>query len=296
MAYPNWDEQTMRKRTHRRLLMLSGLAVILWIALIGWIFWWLPLPDQPAAANPAKLTDFLAALTIVAVLIERVLETGFRIVQGVWRPAVAYYSHGMRWLKATEMEEAEAREWLQNVSTFYNNLRSAYNRRLRDLLAGTLKIDPLAPVPEQTFAHMDDLKKEAEFRLDAAKAMVDDAQQHLDEAENKLDSMMCHPRYRGAKAVVAIIVGPLIGRDAGRDRPLVDAGRRRADRRAAAHGYFCDRPGVGHQFAARPRGDHQCRRIDQSDWGRWQRRRRPIDLKRVSGRNVSQAIQRSSLK
>jgi hypothetical protein len=211
MAYPNWDEQTMRKRTHRRLLVLSGLAVIMWIALIGWIFWWLPLPDQSAAANPAKLTDFLAALTIVAVLIERVLETGFRIVQGVWRPAVAYYSHGMRWLRATEIEEAEAREWLQNVSTFYNNLRSAYNRRLRDLLAGTLKIDPLAPVPEETFVHMDDLKKEAEFRLDAAKAMVDDAQQHLDEAENKLDSMMCHPRYRGAKAVVAIIVGPLIG-------------------------------------------------------------------------------------
>jgi hypothetical protein len=211
MAYPNWDEQTMRKRTHRRLLMLSGLAVMLWIALIGWIFWWLLLPDQPAAANPAKLTDLLAALTIVAVLIERVLETGFRIVQGVWRPAVAYYSHGMRWLKATETEESEAREWLQNVSTFYNNLRSAYNRRLRDLLAGTLKIDPLTPVPEQTFTHMDDLKKEAEFRLDAAKAMVDDAQQHLDEAENKLDSMMCHPRYRGAKAVVAIIVGPLLG-------------------------------------------------------------------------------------
>jgi hypothetical protein len=211
MAYPNWDEQTMRKRTHRRLLMLSGLAAILWIALIGWIFWLLPLPDQPAAANPARLTDILAALAIVAILIERVLETAFRIVQGVWRPAVAYYSHGMRWLKATETEEAEAREWLQNVSTFYNTLRSAYNRRLRDLLAGTLKIDPLAPVPEQAFTHMDDLKKESEFRLHAAKAMVDDAQQHLDEAENKLDSMMCHPRYRGAKAVVAIIVGPLLG-------------------------------------------------------------------------------------
>ena len=211
MAYPNWDEQTMCKRTHRRLLMLSGLAVILWIALIGWIFAVLPLPDQPAAANPAKLTDIQAALTIVAVLIERVLETGFRIVQGVWHPAVAYYSHGMRWLKATETEEAEAHEWLQNVSTFYNAVRSAYNRRLRDLLAGALKIDPLAPVPEQAFIHMDDLKKEAELRLDAAKAMVDDAQLHLDEAETKLDSMMLHPRYRGAKAVVAIIVRPLLG-------------------------------------------------------------------------------------
>ena len=211
MAYPNWDEQTMCKRTHRRLLMLSGLAVILWIALIGWIFAVLPLPDQPAAVNPAKLTDILAAQTIVAVLIERVLETGFRIVQGVWHPAVAYYSHGMRWLKATETEEAEAHEWLQNVSTFYNAVRSAYNRRLRDLLAGALKIDPLAPVPEQAFIHMDDLKKEAELRLDAAKAMVDDAQLHLDEAETKLDSMMLHPRYRGAKAVVAIIVRPLLG-------------------------------------------------------------------------------------
>lgn len=26
MAYPNWDEQTMRKRTHWRLLALGGLA------------------------------------------------------------------------------------------------------------------------------------------------------------------------------------------------------------------------------------------------------------------------------
>jgi hypothetical protein len=208
--YPNWEEKSMRRTTRRWLFVLSGLAIVLWIALVIWIFWLIPLPDQPTAANPAKLTDLLAALTIVAVLIERVLETAFRIVQGTWRTAVAYYSHGLRWLKAAEIEEAEAREWLQNISTFYNAIRADYNQRLRDLLAAQITAQPTA-MPDQTYTTMAAFQQEAESKLHAAKTVVADAQQHLDEAEEKLDSMLIHPRYRGVKAVVAIILGPLLG-------------------------------------------------------------------------------------
>ena len=133
--YPFWDEKAMRKQTQVVLFVLSTFAMLLWIALAIWIFWLAPLPDRTAPASQAALADLLATLTIVAVLIERVLETLFRIVQGSWPQAVAYYSHGFRWLKAALTEEAEAREWLQNVSTFYNTTRSVQNRRLRELLA-----------------------------------------------------------------------------------------------------------------------------------------------------------------
>jgi len=209
--YPNWEEKAMRRKTRRYLLALGGLATVLWIALVIWIFWLIPLPDQPAATNPAKWTDLVAMLTIVAVLIERVLETAFRIVQGTWRTAVAYYSHGLRWLKSAEVEEAEAREWLQNISRFFGATRSDYNRRVRNLLATQLNERPTEALSDETYASMEVLQKEAELKLHAAKTMVADAQQHLDEAEDKLDSMMLHPRYRGIKAIIAIIVGPLLG-------------------------------------------------------------------------------------
>lgn len=208
--YPNWEEKPMRQRTQRRLYVLGALAIVAWAALLIWIFRIIPLPDQPTAA-PAALADLLAALTIVAVLIERVLETSFRIVEGMWHTGVAYFSHGLRWLRAAEVEEAEAREWLQNISTFYNARRVDYNRRLRDLLASQTAGAPADVVPADPFAVMESFQKEAELKLHAAKSMVDDAQKHLDEAEAKLDAMVLHPRYRGAKAVVAIIVGPLLG-------------------------------------------------------------------------------------
>jgi hypothetical protein len=209
--YPNWEEKPMRRKTQRYLFALGVLAIVLWIALVIWIFWLVPLPDQPAAASPANWADLLAALTIIAVLIERVLETGFRIVQGTWRTAVAYYSHGFRWLRAAEVEEAEAREWLQNISVFFGATRSDYNRRLRGLLAAEIDGRPTEAMPDQTYASIEALQKEAELKLHAAKTMVATAQQHLDEAEEKLDAMTQHPRYRGTKAIVAIIVGPLLG-------------------------------------------------------------------------------------
>jgi hypothetical protein len=209
--YPNWEEKPMRQKTQRYLFALGALAIVSWIALVIWIFWLVPLPDQPAAPNPGKWTDLVATLTIVAVLIERVLETAFRIVQGTWRTAVAYYSHGFRWLKAAEVEEAEAREWLQNISAFFGATRSDYNRRLRDLLAAHIDGRPTEAMPDQTYTSLEALQKEAELKLHTTKTMVADAQQHLDEAEEKLDAMMLHPRYRGVKAVIAIIVGPLLG-------------------------------------------------------------------------------------
>ncbi len=207
--YPNWEEKPMRQKTRRRLFALGFMAIVAWIGLVIWIFWLIPLPDR-SGATAAKLADLLAALTIVAVLIERVLETLFRIVEGTWHTGVAYFSHGLRWLKATEVEESEAREWVQNISTFYNSLRVDYNQRMRDLLAAQVTA-PAAATFDQTFATMEAFQQEAEAKLHAAKTMVDDAQTHLDEAETKLDAMMLHPRYRGVKAVVAIIVGPLLG-------------------------------------------------------------------------------------
>jgi hypothetical protein len=117
----------------------------------------------------------------------------------------------LRWLRAAEVEEAEAREWLQNISTFHNTLRVDYNRRLRDLLARQTAEPAVDEAPADPFTVMASFQKEAELKLHAAQAMVNDAQQHLDEAEAKLDAMTLHPRYRGVKAVVAIIVGPLLG-------------------------------------------------------------------------------------
>lgn len=209
--YPGWEEKVMRRITQRRLIALGLLILLLWIALVAWIFWLAPLPDRAEPIPQTELASLLATLTIVAVLIERVLETLFRIVQGSWPQGVAYYSHGLRWLKATLQEEAEAREWLQNVSTFYNRTRETYNQQLRDLLAKFADDEALTAAPEQAYAALDALKQEADLKLRMLKTMVDEAAQRLDEAETKFDAMMAHPRYRGVKAIIAIILGPLLG-------------------------------------------------------------------------------------
>ncbi len=206
--YPAWEEKDIRRITRRRLIALGVLIGVLWMILVIWIFWLAPVPDRLAPVSQTALADLLATLTIVAVLIERVLETLFRIMQGSWPQSVAYFSHGFRWLKSTLVEEAEAREWLQNVSTFYNATRAAQNERVRAVLAGLVA---KSATVSQLNAEMEALKQEADAQACVFKAMVDDAQQRLDEAEAKFDSMMSHPRYRGVKASIAIIVGPLLG-------------------------------------------------------------------------------------
>ena len=87
--YPTGKKSPCARRPGGACSRWAILAIVLWIVLVIWIFRLIPLPDQ-SAAYPAKLTDLLAALTIVAVLIERVLETLFRIVEGTWRTAVTY--------------------------------------------------------------------------------------------------------------------------------------------------------------------------------------------------------------
>ncbi len=124
--YPVWAEKNMRRITLRHLIALGALIAVLWLMLVIWIFWLAPVSDRAAPISQSTLAALLATLTIVAVLIERVLETLFRIMQGSWPQSVAYFSHGFRWLKSTLVEEAEAREWLQMGTRITQRRRSVH--------------------------------------------------------------------------------------------------------------------------------------------------------------------------
>jgi hypothetical protein len=48
---PDWEEKPMRQQTRRRLFALGLMASTLWIALLIWIFWLIPMPEQSTAAQ-----------------------------------------------------------------------------------------------------------------------------------------------------------------------------------------------------------------------------------------------------
>jgi len=72
----------------------------------------------------------LAPVIAGAAGVERLLETVFNTLEGAWRTLIAYLGYGMRWLKSTETEVAEARNWLQNMGAIYNGSVAANNQQL----------------------------------------------------------------------------------------------------------------------------------------------------------------------
>lgn len=212
-ARPVWDERWMWLRTRRLFIGLVTAVGVLWLGLLGWVLFVAQIVNASAQPLPvgADLFVVLAPVIAAAAGVERLLESTFNTVESVWRTVVAYLGYGMRWLKSAETEVDEARQWLQSAGAIYNGTLAMYNEKMKQLLKDANLADAMLALPDQIAAQLDAWKKEADEKTAAAKQLLQDAQQRLDEAEKKLSSLTDSPDYKSAKAAASVVLGLMIG-------------------------------------------------------------------------------------
>ena len=118
-------------------------------------------------------------------------------------PGVAYIGYGMRWLKRAETEVADARQWMQNIGTAYNDLRSKYLNEMNQLMQ--------QPVLEQLASQLEDLKQKADRETANLQVMLAEAEARVAQAETKLSQASDSPDYRNAKAAASVVLGLMLG-------------------------------------------------------------------------------------
>lgn len=189
---PAWSEQSKFVTTRRWFFALVAAVVSLWLALIGWVFFSsstaLSAQALPVGAN---LLDVLAPLFIASAAIERFLETLFNIIESSWHTLIAYFGRGLRWLKSVEAEVERSRQWLADVSNFYN---AELNH---------LGIDPATASSQATVAAMQ--------RLNSLEAMLTAARERLSAAEQQLSDLTTASNYKSAKATATTVLGLMLG-------------------------------------------------------------------------------------
>lgn len=212
-AAPVWDEKWMWQRTRRLFMGLVTVVVVLWLALLGWVLFVAQIANAPAQPLPvgADLFVVLAPVIAAAAGVERLLESTFNTIEGVWRTVVAYLGYGMRWLKSAETEVDEARQWLQSASAIYNGTLATYNEKMKQLLADANLSGDVLALPDRIATQLEAWKKEADEKTTAAKQLLQDAQKRLDDAEKKLASLTDSPDYKSAKAAASVVLGLMIG-------------------------------------------------------------------------------------
>ncbi len=212
-AKPMWDERQMWLRTRKLFVALVSAVAVVSIGLIGWVIFFADVTDAVAGVLPvgADLAVVLAPVLAAAAGVERLLETIFNTIESVWRTAVAYLGYGMRWLKSTETEVDEARQWLQSAGAVYNGTLALYNEKMRQILKDMNVATNVVSLPDQVVAQLDAWKKEADEKTAIAKTLLQDAQRRLDEAEKKLASLTDSAEYKSAKSTASIILGLMIG-------------------------------------------------------------------------------------
>jgi hypothetical protein len=212
-AAPAWDEKWMWQRTRRLFMGLVTAVVVLWLALLIWVLFVAQIANAAAQPLPvgADLFVVLAPVIAAAAGVERLLESTFNTIEGVWRTVVAYLGYGMRWLKSAETEVDEARQWLQSAGAIYNGTLATYNEKMKQLLADANLSGDVLALPERIATQLEAWKKEADEKTTAAKQLLQDAQKRLDDAEKKLASLTDSPDYKSAKAAASVVLGLMIG-------------------------------------------------------------------------------------
>jgi hypothetical protein len=190
---PTWDEGDKRRAMKRWFTILIVVVVGIWLALIGYVLIIAPIvnADIKELTAGASLTLILAPILAAAAGVERMLESFFNVVEGGWKSMIAYLGRGLRWLKNAEIEVIDARQWLADVST-------VYNQKMREL-----QIDPKLPV--------DSLTADLQARIAAADTLRAMAEQRLTDAEKTLSQVTASDGYRSAKAAASIVLGLMLG-------------------------------------------------------------------------------------
>ena len=186
---PTWDEGAKRRQMRYMLIGISTLVFAAWVAILYWVI------ASPSAAEATaiagnNLTIILAPVLAAATGVERSLETFFNIIENSFKAMVAYLGKGLRWLKNSEIEVQQARQWLAGVSTRYAEEMQ------------TLQINGQS---------IRQLTSEAQEKIATASAMMQLAQQRLEAAEANLSDLSNSDGYRGVKAAASVVLGLMLG-------------------------------------------------------------------------------------
>ncbi len=189
---PQWDEGKKRSQMKFILYGIVTLVVAVWVAIIYWV---LSIPEEQlqkaTAIAGSSLVITLAPVLAAATGVERSLETVFNIIENSFKTMVAYLGRGLRWLKNSEIEVKQARQWLADVSTRYAEEMQAIQ------ITGQSSVEQLT--------------SEAQAKMAAANAMLRLAQARLQAAEDNLSDASASDGYRGVKAAASIILGLMLG-------------------------------------------------------------------------------------
>jgi hypothetical protein len=211
---PSWKPEEKRPETKRILAVIVSLNVVIVALVLYWIIVQ-PVSEAKVQAWPlgTQLAVMLAPVLAATAGIERFLETLFGIIEGNWRTLVAYLGRGLRWLHNAETEVENARQWLSDASAIYA-------KHLSSLSFGQLEADAkatntTATAPPSGTAQMVALDQKiaslADERLNAAKAVMEKAEQRLKAAEDQLNEVTSSDNYRNTKRALAIYIGLLLG-------------------------------------------------------------------------------------
>ncbi len=186
---PTWDEEAKRRQMKYALIGITILVIAAWVAIIYWI-----IKSQPGAEAAAivgnNLTIILAPVLAAATGVERSLETVFNIIENSFKTMVAYLGKGLRWLKNSEIEVQQARQWLSEVSTRYEEEMQTLQLHGQSIRQVT---------------------SEMQNKMTEANAMMQLAQQRLETAEANLTDLSNSDGYRGVKAAASVVLGLMLG-------------------------------------------------------------------------------------
>ncbi len=203
---PQWDETAMRRKTRAFIITLIIVVIAIWIGLFIWVFVIAPVSPTTQTVAPPAGTDLLVVLAPVlaaATGVERLLESMFNTLENVWRTGVAYLGYGMRWLKRTETEVADARVWMQNIGLIYTNVEAKYAKEMNQLMQQS-NMDQIAP-------QLEDLRQRADQETFSVRKMLAAAEARVAETENKLAQASSSPDYVTAKAAASVVLGLILG-------------------------------------------------------------------------------------
>lgn len=189
---PTWSERDQFLKVQRWFRVLIAVVVILWLLLIGWVFFVAPIAKAEVSKleTGANLSLVLAPVIVAAAAVERTLESVFNVIEGSWHTLVAYLGRGLRWLKSAEVEVKQARQFLAEAS-------DKYNMEMQSLQIGQTSVSAITDT--------------IRVKMEAANKMMSLAQKRLTDAESNLDAVTSSDSYISAKAAVSIVLGLMLG-------------------------------------------------------------------------------------
>ncbi|MBI1792855.1 MAG: hypothetical protein HYR70_01515 [Chloroflexi bacterium] len=189
---PTWSERDQFLKVQRWFRVLIAVVVILWLLLIGWVFFVAPIAKAEVSKleTGANLSLVLAPVIVAAAAVERTLESVFNVIEGSWHTLVAYLGRGLRWLKSAEVEVKQARQFLAEAS-------DKYNMEMQSLQIGQTSVSAITDT--------------IRVKMEAANKMMTLAQKRLTDAESNLDAVTSSDSYISAKAAVSIVLGLMLG-------------------------------------------------------------------------------------